>query len=407
MKHTGADIELVLGVSSAGKSNYIRQRQAQGTAARVVMAYEITNSTAPGILDAGPCIVHYNMLRPYDNDADQYHRPLHADPVLAHLLARASRITGTVLVARPSLLAKRTLLRGEIEALRPLDEARYPTALIFEFLSRVPAADIYERWFALLSESGIPFRILSAESEQFQSILSLDEARQVLRIKEPVAYAEAEKRTALSRFTFAYQWLDAIAAGAGANRQPTLEAILPFLVGNTALDIGCGPGFFCFVLERMGFREVVGTEIKRDRFQAACALGAVTGSRCEFLMRDILAGEPLPRQFDTVLMLNVLHHVRDPIGALHRAADTCKGRLIIEFATTADQKFASTFTGDTPKDHCVPLIGVSLLSAQDQTFLFSQEALRRICLDHAGLFSSMEFTASPVSPSRRIAICSK
>jgi len=405
----GSNIRLVLGVSSVGKSTYIAQNLAHDPSARVVLAYEITPSNAAQMLDAGGCIVHYNMLRPHDNDPDLYDRPLQADSVMAELLARRSRIAATVLVARPSIIAKRILLRGAHEpALRPAHGDPYPAPSIFGFLCRIPVAAIYDRWFELLSAHSIAFQILSAEDERFQPVERLEDARRILSAADPAAYTESEKSTALGRFAYAYQRFDEIAdfAGSGADRSATLSAIRPHLAGETALDIGCGPGFFCFALEKMGFRDVVGTEVKSDRFGAACAVKEVTGSRCRFLLRDVFAN-PLQTSFDTVLMLNVLHHLRDPIAALEHAASMCRKRLIVEFATLADAKFAGTSTEPPQSAEAMPLIGVSLLSSQDQTFLFSPEALRRICLDHARLFGSIEFAPSPLSPTRRLAICAK
>lgn len=404
----GPAIRLVLGVSSVGKSSYIKRRLMGVGCGPVLLAYEIQKLDARAALDTRDCTVHYNMLLPWNNDADTFGAALQAEPTLAALLERRTRLHATVLVARPASLAKRILLRDETEPeLRPGSSA-YPIEAIFDFVSRIPLAAIYEVWFDLLSQQQIPFDLLSAEDWEYRSIPTLAEARLLLQDPAKATYSATERTKALSNFTYAYQNLDHIDGleATGTDRSTTLEAIKPFLSGRSALDIGCAQGFFCFGLEKLGFVEVVGTEIKKDRFLAACAAREVTGSDCEFVFRDVFC-QPLDRTFDTVLLLNVLHHLADPIAALRQASRMCVRRLIIEFPTLADAKFAQTCPRPLPSDNAMPLIGVSLLAGQDQTFLFTHEALRRICLEHAKLFSRIEFLPSPMSAERSIAVCSK
>lgn len=404
----GPGIRLVLGVSSVGKSSYIKRRLTGPGNGRILLAYELQKLDAQAVLDTQDCTVHYNMLLPWNNDADAFETPLHGEPTLAALLERRTRLHATVLVARPSSLAKRILLREKTEPeLRAVSSA-YPIEVVFDFVSRVPFSAIYDVWFDFLSEQQIPFDILSAEDWEYRPVHTPAEARLLLRDTAKAAYSSAERSKALDNFTYAYQNLDHIDGleSSGADRNATLEAIKPFLSGRSALDIGCAQGFFCFKLEKLGFAEVIGTEVKKDRFLAACAAREVTGSHCELLFRDIFSN-PFDRTFDTVLLLNVLHHLTDPIAALRQASRMCARRLIIEFATLTDAKFAQTCPHALASDNAMPLIGVSLLAGQDQTFLFSHEALRRICLEHAQLFSSIEFLPSPMSAERSIAICSK
>ncbi len=405
---SGPAIHLVLGISSVGKSSYIKRRLEGDRSTRIFLAYELQTTGADAALDAQDSIVHYNMLLPWNNDADTYRASLRLEPTITALLQRKARLSATVLVARPATIAKRILLREEHEPeLRPGGH-RYPVEAIFDFVSRVPASEVYDLWFDLLAQQQIPFQIVSTENRTYAPVATLADARRILQSPARIDYSEAERTKALGNFSYAYQKLDWIGGvnGTGADRGPTLAAIRPYLTGASALDIGCGPGFFCFSLERLGFADVVGTELKKDRFLAACGIREVIGSRCRFAFRDVFS-EPFARTFDTVLLLNVLHHVTDPIGALRQASRMCAQRLIVEFATLSDPKFAATWPGQTQHDNAMPLIGVSLLSQQDQTYLFTHEALRRICLDHAKLFSRIEFLPSPMSPDRSIAICTK
>jgi GH15 family glucan-1,4-alpha-glucosidase len=105
--------------------------------------------------------------------------------------------------------------------------------------------------------------------------------------------------------------------------------------------------------------------------------------------------------------LNVVHHLREPVRALRMIAELCNEKLIIEFPVLSDEKFQSTLPDRQEFDPSLPLIGVSLLSEKDQTFLFSKEAINRILLEHDRLFSRIEFDQSPTSPDRCVAICYK
>ena len=112
-------------------------------------------------------------------------------------------------------------------------------------------------------------------------------------------------------------------------------------------------------------------------------------------------------EFDIVLLLNVIHHLKEPIRALRLIARICTEKLIIEFPTLSDSKFNSTLPTPATIDPSLPIIGVSLQTGQDQTFLFSPQAIERILLDHDKLFSKIDFMESPMDKERCVAICYK
>jgi hypothetical protein len=103
----------------------------------------------------------------------------------------------------------------------------------------------------------------------------------------------------------------------------------------------------------------------------------------------------------------VIHHLKEPIKALRMIAGICTEKLIIEFPTLSDSKFNSTLSTPANFDSSLPIIGVSLQIEQDQTFLFSPQAIERILLDHDKLFSKIEFIGSPMNKERCVAICYK
>jgi 2-polyprenyl-3-methyl-5-hydroxy-6-metoxy-1,4-benzoquinol methylase len=53
------------------------------------------------------------------------------------------------------------------------------------------------------------------------------------------------------------------------------------------------------------------------RFRQANLLKKILGSNVEFQQRDIL-GDELNEQFDVVLLLNVIHHLPEPMSALRK-----------------------------------------------------------------------------------------
>src|SRR5205085_10454300 len=135
--------------------------------------------------------------------------------------------------------------------------------------------------------------------------------------------------------------------------------------------------------EARGASSVVGVELNGERFRQACLLKDIIGSGVEFLQRDILK-EPLDEQFDYVCLLNVLHHLDEPIRAVHQLATITRELLIIEFPTFEDSKFRKTTGIRFPKRYNrLPLIGVSSKKATSkkpdggQTFVFSPGAITR------------------------------
>jgi 2-polyprenyl-3-methyl-5-hydroxy-6-metoxy-1,4-benzoquinol methylase len=398
---------LVLGVSSVGKSTFIQHSIRNGAlapTAPVIFAHTLVGESA-AVPQAA--VIHYNMLNPYHNNADNSGRRIESDPAIMRIIDTAPALRAAVLVAKKSTLMRRILVRNHIEH-PDSDQYSYPNASVFDFVCRIEPAEIYRRWFSFLEEHGIPYEIISTESDTYQSVATVEAAIELLETSEQSPFSEADTVSALKNFNFNYQRFSKLrgAPMGGDDRTGTLREISPYIEGPSILDIGCGEGFFCFSLEQAGFGPITGTELKKDRFLTANAIKIVTGSRCELRLRDILADTSV-EQFDTVLLLNVIHHLRDPISAIRRAASLCRKRLILEFPTLTDQKFSATFKGVLPRNDALPLIGVSSLPGQDQTFLFSPEAIRRICLDHDDLFSGVTILPSPTSPDRRIAICQK
>lgn len=402
-------IHLVMGVSSAGKSSFIESRMRTGTwrDLPVIIAPEIAPDTADELL-RGECIVHYNLFRASENDFSAIDRDPLTDPVLALLFRHRHRIRGYLLATHRAEIIKRALLREDVEPHFRAGAGRYPQERVLELVCQADLDAFHRKWVDFLQDQEIDFQILDSTDNQYAPLTSAGDIAGISASHPPARYSDEEIRKIMERHPFEYQRVT-VAPGvstSGHDRRDALRFLGDDLSGQSVLDVGCADGYFCFEAEKRGASRVVGTEVKQHRFIGANILKEILGMRTELLYRDIFS-DPLQESFDTVLFLNVIHHVKEPVAALLTLARLCGKRLIVEFPTLSDSKFRATLPDKTAIDPDLPLIGVSLLTSQDQTFLFSPSAIERILLDHTALFSKITFEPSPLSPERCVAICHK
>jgi 2-polyprenyl-3-methyl-5-hydroxy-6-metoxy-1,4-benzoquinol methylase len=408
MEYTNC-IRLVLGISSTGKSSYISAKMDSGEwpAMPVFMAYEVNKEVAETALQQA-CIVHYNLFRTFGNKIENIKNDLLDDPLLRALLSLKSRVKASFLIVSRSELIKRILLRQDTEARIKATTDAYPSQRVAELIFMINLEGLYKKWFGLLQESGIEFELINATNGAYRPIASVAEAMTIACGNDRVPYSEQEIDYIIKTNRFEYQQIQVslAKATAGQDRSGTLQLLDDDLTGKTLFDIGCAYGYFCFEAEKRHARRVVGTELKRHRFLGCNILKEILGSNCSFYYHDIF-NNPINEQFDIVLFLNVIHHLHEPVRALRTVAGMVREKLIMEFPTLSDEKFRATLPHNAVIDPALPLIGVSVLSSQGQTFLFSEEAIRRIFMDQSKLFSRIEFQSSPMAPERRIAICYK
>ena len=109
------------------------------------------------------------------------------------------------------------------------------------------------------------------------------------------------------------------------------------LDGKTVLDVGAWDGFYSFECERRGATRVLATDSfswggggwgTKAGFELA---RKALGSRVEDLQLDVLDLSPdRIGQFDLVLYLGVLYHMRHPLLALERIFSVTRNQLILE-----------------------------------------------------------------------------
>jgi SAM-dependent methyltransferase len=151
------------------------------------------------------------------------------------------------------------------------------------------------------------------------------------------------------------------------------------LAGLSVVDVGCSNGFFSFHLESLGAARVVAVELRsvvdhdvpkwylerevarlgtreiermnREQLEAGFLLARDTlGSGVEFRRHHVYELErAMPAEFDLVFCSNLLHHLRDPVGALEnlRAAGKPGARFILGCSCDLDHDASyATFAGD-------------------------------------------------------------
>lgn len=107
------------------------------------------------------------------------------------------------------------------------------------------------------------------------------------------------------------------------------------LTGFEVLDVGCSDGFFSFECERRGAKRVLAVDnfssVYIDEPKGFWAAHKLLESKVEFLQSDIFDLDPgKVGQFDLVLFLGVLYHLRHPLLAMEKLAALTKDRLILE-----------------------------------------------------------------------------
>jgi 2-polyprenyl-3-methyl-5-hydroxy-6-metoxy-1,4-benzoquinol methylase len=370
---------------------------------------------------------HYNILRPLHlkRRYEQQGAPkagyriksaydFEHEPRWVRLNKRLIPKRAVVLVASKQLIMERVRQRRTFEpsALRVKQEGpedSYNVARWLGFLEEVDLTTLYQAWCRELRDRGIPYMLVDASDDAYSIIEDETRLPAIVGDNEST-YTKVEIENILRERNFEYQRVD-LPFGMhteGADRSKTRDLIFPrSLAGKSVLDVGSALGYFCFEAESRGAERVVGFELKEERFRDAMLLKDVKGSKVEFVRRDAVL-DPPDEHFDYVLLLNVIHHLKEPFRAVRQLALIARERLIIEFPTFEDRKFRRTVEMQDPAIYDqLPLVGVSSMRPDvQQTFVFTPAAIRRVVLDHEPLFEEVDIIPSP-RRTRAIAICRK
>ena len=115
-------------------------------------------------------------------------------------------------------------------------------------------------------------------------------------------------------------------------------AIPQDLSGASVLDIGCNGGFYSLELKKRGAERVLGIDVD-DRYLSQARFAAQTlGLEIEFEKLSVYEVDSIPGQFDYVLFMGVLYHLRYPLYALDKVSQKIKGKLLFQTMVRGSQQ---------------------------------------------------------------------
>lgn len=107
------------------------------------------------------------------------------------------------------------------------------------------------------------------------------------------------------------------------------EAVPQDLTGKTVLDIGCNAGFYSIEMKRRGAKRVVGID-HDERYLAQARFAAeVLEQDIEFRRLEVYDVARLGENFDVVIFMGVLYHLRHPLLALDLIREHAARDLLI------------------------------------------------------------------------------
>ena len=107
------------------------------------------------------------------------------------------------------------------------------------------------------------------------------------------------------------------------------DALPADLAGQSVLDIGCNAGFYSQEMKRRGAARVVGIDSDEDYLAQARFAAEVNDLDIEFRALDVYDVGALGEQFDVVVFMGVLYHLRHPLLALDLIREHCARDLLL------------------------------------------------------------------------------
>lgn len=135
-----------------------------------------------------------------------------------------------------------------------------------------------------------------------------------------------------------------------------LEPLFAEVAGKTVLDVGCAEGLISIECAKHGARCVTGLEIRPDAVRCADKGMAALGISRPFTWWFKCGSADDPevaqkfRSYDIVLMLAVLHKLKDPSAACRRLAAAAKDLVVIRLPPGTDSVIIDPRSGNVPND---------------------------------------------------------
>ena len=118
------------------------------------------------------------------------------------------------------------------------------------------------------------------------------------------------------------------------------QCLAPLVDGSwdqlSVVDVACHQGYFATQLARKGCREVVAVDARREHVADTALMAAVYGlANLRTVEADIATLDAAALgTFDVTLMLGLLYHVENPVGALRLARSLTRRACVIETQVT-------------------------------------------------------------------------
>jgi 2-polyprenyl-3-methyl-5-hydroxy-6-metoxy-1,4-benzoquinol methylase len=186
----------------------------------------------------------------------------------------------------------------------------------------------------------------------------------------------------------------------GEAKPELCDQIFRDAAGKSVLDVGSYLGYFCQEALKRGASAAHGIEADPEKVRQARALAEMNGLAPTYSVGDIESAEVQP--YDIVLLLNVLHHLFDPVGTLLRLAHVARDKLVLEVASINPRDarklgvgfFARQMIRRLPILYVAPGVPVAKKRTLSQKYFFTPEAVRTILDRHTHLFYEVEIKRS-------------
>ncbi len=133
------------------------------------------------------------------------------------------------------------------------------------------------------------------------------------------------------------------------------------LRGQRVLDIGAWNGGFTFECERRGADQVIAVSLEDPDETGFNRLREAVGSKVvRYVRQSVYTLDPKALgQFDLILFLGVLYHLRYPLVAVDRIRNVCRGTTLIETHTIDEYFLTRNADGDgvAPLEQAYPGLG--------------------------------------------------
>jgi tRNA (mo5U34)-methyltransferase len=108
------------------------------------------------------------------------------------------------------------------------------------------------------------------------------------------------------------------------------HAVPADLTGKSVLDIGCNAGFYSIEMKRRGAARVVGIDADERYLTQARFAARIANADIELRQMSVYDIASLGEQFDVVLFMGVLYHLRHPLLALDLVHDVVRETLVFQ-----------------------------------------------------------------------------